>query len=174
MTLSVNQRARALATFRHVEVRLMEIAAAWTPTTPEMEVKVVLGKHIWDFAQHADWIGKRTFELRQPEHYTLAPPADYAALLAVVAAAPTTVERIEMLYDFFLPALIRRYQDYLAQTDPLLDAPSAVIIERILREHERQTREGAALKSIAAPAVALVDLNVLATEERGLQLVAER
>ena len=40
-------------------VALMEIAAAWTPTTPEMEVKVLLGRHIWDFAQHADALGKR-------------------------------------------------------------------------------------------------------------------
>ena len=34
----------AVATFRFVAVRLMETAAAWTPTTPEMEVKLLLGK----------------------------------------------------------------------------------------------------------------------------------
>ena len=60
MSLSVALRAQRIATFRFVEVRLMEIAAAWTPTTPEMEVKVLLGRHIWDFAQHADALGKRS------------------------------------------------------------------------------------------------------------------
>lgn len=146
MTLSVNERARALATFRHIEVRLMEIVAAWTPTTPEMEVKVVFGRHIWDFAQHADWIGKRTFELRQPEHYTLAPSVEYAALLRDVAAATTTAERASTLYDFFIPALIHRYESYLNSVDRLLDGPSVEIIERILRSLYRMLGEGADMK----------------------------
>src|SRR5689334_636176 len=109
MSLDVNERARAIATFRHVEVRLMEITAGWTPTTPEMEVKAMFGKHIWDYAQHADWLGKRTFELRQPEQYTLAPSAEYAALIEQVAAARSTSERLGAAYDFFLPALLCRY-----------------------------------------------------------------
>jgi hypothetical protein len=172
MKLTVNDRARALATFRHVEVRLMEITAAWTPTTPEMEVKVVFGRHIWDFAQHADWLGKRTFELRQPEHYTLAPAAEYEALLAQVAGAQDTGERVAVLYDFFVPALIRRYGQYLDDTDRLLDAPSVVIVERIVREHERQLAEAAALKRA-------VNLSTqfppeLAAHESGLTLVAAR
>src|SRR5712691_1852295 len=145
MSLTVNERARALATFRHVEVRLMEIVAAWTPTTPEMEVKAVFGRHIWDFAQHADWIGKRTFELRQPEHYTLAPAPDYAALLARVGAATSTTDRLGLLYDFFIPALLRRYKDYLDRTDHLLDGPSVAVIERITRDHERGLGEAAQL-----------------------------
>ena len=33
MGLSVAERGRRIATFRFVEARLMEIAAAWTPTT---------------------------------------------------------------------------------------------------------------------------------------------
>src|SRR5438132_3861699 len=123
MTLDVNERARAIATFRHVEVRLMEITAGWTPTVPEMEVKGMCGKHICDYAQHADWLGKRTFELRQPEHYTLAPSEEYAALIRQVAAVRPTAERIVSIYQFFLPAVLRRYEEYLKETDRLLDAP---------------------------------------------------
>lgn len=172
MNLNVNQRARALATFRHIEVRLMEIAAAWTPTTPEMEVKVLLGRHIWDFAQHADWIGKRTFELRQPEHYTLAPTTDYADVIGRVAAASTTSERIGQLYDFFIPALLRRYADYLASTDPLLDAPSAVIIERIVLAHQRQLAEAEALKKRLD--VSATFAPELAAREPNVEMVVQR
>jgi hypothetical protein len=110
-----------------------------------MEVKAMFGKHIWDYAQHADWLGKRTFELRQPEQYTLAPSAEYAALIEQVAAARSTPERLGAAYDFFVPALLRRYERYLGQTDALLDAPSVVIIERIVREHRRQIDEAGAL-----------------------------
>jgi hypothetical protein len=147
MTLTVNDRARAIATFRYLEVRLMEITAGWTPTTPEMEVKVVFGRHIWDFAQHADWLGKRTFELRQPEHYTLPPVESYVQLLGEMAAEESTAGRLAALYDVFLPALARRYGQYLSDTDPLLDQPSVVVVERILHEMERMQRDAARLRA---------------------------
>ena len=146
MTLTVNDRARAIATFRYVEVRLMEITAAWTPTTPEMEVKVMFGRHIWDFAQHADWLGKRTFELRQPEQYTLRPAESYAQLLDEVSKEEATPARIAALYDVLLPALDRRYREYLAATDSLLDQPSVVIIERILHEMQRMKSDAGKLR----------------------------
>lgn len=146
MSLTVNTRARRIATFRFIEVRLMEIAAAWTPTTPEMEMKVLLGRHIWDFAQHADWLGKRTFELRQPEHYTLPPVESYAQLMEDISAEDSTVNRLSALYAVFLPALEKRYRAYLAETDPLLDQPSVVIVDRILLDIGRMRDEAQRLR----------------------------
>jgi hypothetical protein len=143
---TVSERCANIATFRHVTVRLMETAARWTPTTPEMEAKVMFGRHIWDFAQMADWLGKRTFELRQPEHYTLRPVDAYDALLDEAAKAEATSDRIAVLYDGVLPGLIERYRRYLAATDPILDEPSVVIAERIVRELERQRVEAAELQ----------------------------
>ena len=127
-------------------VRLMEASARWTPTTPEMEAKVMLGRHIWDFAQMADSLGRRTLELRQPEHYTLRPVDAYDALLEEACGARSTADRIAALYDGVLPGLIERYRRYVAATDPILDEPSIVIIDRIVRELERQRVEAAALK----------------------------
>jgi hypothetical protein len=138
MSLSVAERARHIATFRFVEVRLMEIAAAWTPTTPEMEVKVLLGRHIWDFAQHADALGKRTFELRERPQHSRAPTGGYQRLLDDVRGLEDTAERLAALYDAVLPGLARRYEAYLEEADPILDAPSFVIIDRILADLRRQ------------------------------------
>jgi hypothetical protein len=50
------------------------------------------------------------------------------------------------LYDGVLPGLIERYRNYVAATDPILDEPSVVIIDRIVRELERQRVEAAALQ----------------------------
>ena len=135
---TVHQRARMIATFRFTAVRMMEILAAWTPTTPEMEVKVLFGRHIWEHAQHADTLGKRTHELRQPEHYTLQPAADYREVLEGVAQSADTASRLGNFYDVLIPGLVARYNAYLAGTDRLLDEPSVVIIERIIRDLERQ------------------------------------
>jgi hypothetical protein len=159
MSLTVNDRVRAIATFRFIEVRLMEITAAWTPTTPEMEVKVLFGRHIFDFAQHADWLGKRTFELRKPEQYSLKPVDSYVGVIDALAAVEETDKRLSALYDVFIPALENRYRAYIEATDGLLDEPSVVIIERILIDFGRMRRDAERLRDrIAVPAVALPEL----------------
>jgi hypothetical protein len=131
MTSIIRSRADRLATFRSISVQLMEVLARWVPTTPEMEPKVLFGRHIWDFAQHADMLGKRTFELRAPLHFTLAPAADYQALLAELSSVSETAERIALLNEGLLPGLMRRYEHYLQSADAILDEPSVRLIERI-------------------------------------------
>ncbi len=39
--LTVKERGQFVATLRYVHVSLMETLAAWVPTTPEMEVKLL-------------------------------------------------------------------------------------------------------------------------------------
>jgi hypothetical protein len=146
MTASVQDRCRAIATFRHVSVTLMETIARWTPITPEMETKVMFGRHIWDLAQHADALGKRTFELRKPEQFTMRPAEAYDSLLTDLKETQGTSERVAALYDGVLPGLINRYRAYIAATDPILDQPSVVILERLAGDLERMRTEAAALQ----------------------------
>jgi hypothetical protein len=167
MSLSVQDRVRAIATFRFIEVRLMETVAGWTPLTPEMEVKVMLGRHIWDFAQHADLLGKRTFELRQPEQYTLPATPDYVSLLADVASETTTFSRLGSLYDAVLPALERRYQAYVADSDAIVDGPSLVIIERILNDIPRMRSEADEVRRRLS--IARVSIDDLVAREAGIR-----
>ena len=165
MMASVADRCRTIATFRRVSVRLMETLARWTPTTPEMEAKVTFGRHIWQLAQHADRLGKRTFELRQKEHYSLEPAPAYAALLDQVAAETATAARLAGFYDGLLPGLLARCQSYLESTDPILDGPSVVIMEGIIRDLDGMRAEAAALQSeLRLPPGA----DSLAIRERGI------
>ncbi len=144
--MNVKQRADAIGTFRFVEVWLMETASLWTPLTPEMEAKVMFGRHIWDYAQHADWLGKRAFELRQPEHYTRAPADAYLELLRTVKSVTSTPERLTLVYDVVVPGAVARYERYLQATDRLLDGPSVLVIERILPELRRQIEDARRLR----------------------------
>src|SRR5262245_7381128 len=143
---TVSERCQNIATFRHISVKLMETAARWTPTTPETEPTVMFGRHIWDSAKMADWLSRRTVEQRQPERYQLPASGAYEAFLKDAAKAESTSDRISTLYDGVLPGLIERYRNYVAATDPILDEPSIVIIDRIVRELERQRVEAAALQ----------------------------
>ena len=146
MSLSVKDRGYAVATHRYILVKLMETLASWVPTTPEMEVKLLFGSHVWDVAQHADALGKRTHELRLPLQHSLAPNAAYGDLLDEVAAVTDTRKRIASMYDVVLPALDARYREYLAETDPLMDAPTVRILERILGDDARMIRESRELR----------------------------
>lgn len=141
MSLSVQDRGETLATFRFIQVRLMETLARWVPTTPEMEVKLLFGAHIWDVAQHADALGKRVYELRMPLQHSLEPTAGYLEALQELSAAHETSHRLAGVYEAILPRLGDRYRRYLDRTDALMDAPSVRIIERVLQDHPRMTRE---------------------------------
>ena len=135
--LSVQQRAESLGTFRWVATRLMRQLAQWIPTTPEMEVKVLFGRHVWDCARQADTFGKRAFELRAPLHYTLPPVPSYQEWYSGIAAAESTADRVAALYEAALPALAARYRRYLAETDPLMDEPTVRIVESALADLAR-------------------------------------
>ena len=137
MSLSVQNRAENVATFRFIHVFLMETLARWVPATAEMEVKILFGRHIWDLAQQADALGKRTYELRAPLQFSLRPSEHYMKFLEDFANATLTVDKVRGFYDVVLPGLAARYQTYLNQTDRLLDEPTVRVVERILAEFAR-------------------------------------
>lgn len=129
----------------------MEMLARWIPTTPEMEIKILFGRHVWDCARHADALGKRAFELRAPMHYTLPAVAAYEALLTEASAVEPTGDRVGIFYDVLCTGITERYRDYLARTDPLMDEPSVRVVEEALRDHERMRAERARLVAEASP-----------------------
>ena len=154
--LTVKERGDFVATMRHVHVWLMETLAAWVPTTPEMEVKLILGEHIWDAAQHADALGKRTFELRLPLQHSLRPVEAYNSFLSEVAGIKPTPQRLAAVYDVFLPAIAGRYRRYLERTDALMDAPTVRILDRHLSDTARMIESARALRQ-ELPALQLAD-----------------
>ena len=175
MTLTVKQRAETIGTFRYIHVQLMETLARWTPTTPEMEVKVLFGRDIWEEAQHADALGKRTHELRAALHYTQKPSDAYQAFLAKLAAVGPTADRLTAFYDVALPALSRRYQQFLDATDHLLDAPSVKVVRRILGDIEEMRRGAAALREELPALRGGSDLTTLeAAEQRDAYIVTHQ
>ena len=128
----------------------MEMLAAWVPTTPEMEIKVLFGRHVWDCAQHADALGKRAFELRAPLHYSLPPVEDYRDSLREVANLTGTRERVSAFYGAVCPAMVGRYRAYLETTDSLMDEPTVRILETIIRDYGRMSDEMRRLAEEAA------------------------
>ena len=146
MSLSVQDRAEYIATFRFIQVFLMETLARWVPQIPELEVKILFGRHVWDLAQQADGLGKRGYELRSPSQFSLRPVESYVEFLEQFARTESTPQKIHGFYDVMLPGLAARYQNYLERTDRLLDEPSVRVVERILGEFRRMIGESETLR----------------------------
>ena len=141
MSLDVRARADAIATFRFISVSFMETLARWVPTTPELEVKVLFGRHLWDFAQHADAFGKRTAELRLGPQVSRAPLPAFRGVLDGAAAVTDTKQRVEGFYGGLMTSLEALYRAYLSETDALLDEPSVRILDHVLADCARLRAE---------------------------------
>jgi len=156
MGLTIRQKADRIGGFRFVSVFLMETLAKWIPTTPELEAKVLFGRHVWVLAQHADQLGRRTGELRAPAQYSHPPTEGYVRVLETLASSAGTVERVAAFYDAFLPDLERRYREHVAAVDHIDDEPSVRIIEHILFDLARLHQEREAFAA-QRPDLALVN-----------------
>jgi hypothetical protein len=139
--LSVAQKADVLATFRSISVSLMELLAEWTPLTPELEVKLLFGRHLYEFAQHADALGQRTSELRAGMHYTRPPRSPYAEVFEACRKSATAGERVACIYDALIPDLAERYAEAVTDADPILDQPTIRIVDRVRRDLDRLLAE---------------------------------
>lgn len=170
---TLKEKAEYVGTLRTVNVSLMEMLARWVPSTPEMEVKVLLGRHLWDLAQHADLLGKRVFELRAPLHYSPPLSDPYRQWLQRIAETGSTQDRLAAFYECLLPAISKRHEHYLGHTDGLQDEPTVRILERIRQDHDRMQREhGALLRELPALAKNMPQWSKeLAAGEDGLQLL---
>jgi hypothetical protein len=99
--LGVEASARRVRHYRYAEERMMRTMAGWIALTPELPAKLLLGRQVWDCAQHADLWGKRLPELRAPAQVS-APPSDafvrFVDRLESREAWGETIERLAGIY----------------------------------------------------------------------------
>jgi hypothetical protein len=132
--MNVKQRAAAVGTLRFVSVFYMETLSRWIPATPEMEVKMLLSRHVWRMAQQADRLGKRARELRAPLQYSRKPQPAFADALKQLAAISDTTDRVDAFHLVALPVLAQHHRAYLAETDKVTDEPTTMICDQALLE----------------------------------------
>jgi hypothetical protein len=175
VNFTIREKADYVGTLRSTRVFMMETLARWIPATPELEVKVMFGRHLWDMAQHADQLGKRTYELRASLHYSPVPSDDFVDVLKSAADASTTEDKIHVFYSVLLPAMEKRVKHYVNHTDALQDEPTVRILEGILRDDTRILREAQSLLAelSAIPKVNAAKWTALAGKEAGSEFVCK-
>lgn len=124
---------------------MMRILGGWIALTPELPVKLLFGRHVWDCAQHADLWGKRLPELRAPGQVSESPGEPFTRLLDAVESRETwdqTIERLTGVYRIVKPHLVDVYAAHLAVANAVYEPPTRRILERCLADERRHLAEG--------------------------------
>jgi hypothetical protein len=156
---SVDGSARRVSHYRWLEERLLRILGGWIALTPELPVKLLFGRHVWDCAQHADLWGRRLPELRAAAR-GVPPSEGFAHLVELVdglQARHESIARVVAVYRVLKPHLVAAYRHHLAETNPIYEPPTRRILIRCLEEERRHVAAGAVILArigVAQPSLA--------------------
>jgi hypothetical protein len=139
----VEESARRVGNYRWTEMRLFEALGGWVATVPELDVKMVLGRHCYHHAWHAELWTKRLPELRQMNAERMTVPAndEMVAFMNAVTepeAPELTIEKLVGVYRVLIPRTIAAYTYHLNGTSAITDSPT----QRSLRHALQDEYEG--------------------------------
>ena len=142
---SADDSARLCRNYRYAAERMMRIMAGWIALTPELSAKLLLGRHVWDNAQHADAWGRRLPELRA--HAQESEPANdaFVAFMDAIEApeAPgETAVRLAGAYRVLKPHLLAVYVRHLGSANPIYEPPTCRILARCIEDERRHIGAG--------------------------------
>jgi uncharacterized ferritin-like protein (DUF455 family) len=134
----------------------MRAMSGFILAAPSLDVKRLLGRHAWLDAQHADALRVRVMELRFPrlDVDDDTPPA-WMALLSMLPRARDEREFIEGVYGVVKPRVVAALEAYRAGADAIDDAPSHLIIRRVVDEIRMEIEEANAMGLICETATRL-------------------
>lgn len=137
------ESARRLALFRYVEANLLRIMAGWLAKAPEWEVKIELGRQIWEDAEHANLLSERLPELRLSLNRVPPLPSKLADFLDFLdRGAPDTSTLLAGIHRVMKPRLVTEMRHFIASADPVYDQPSVLLLQRLLAEEVLQIQRG--------------------------------
>jgi hypothetical protein len=146
--LQVDESARTARHYRYVVERMMRLLGGWIALTPELSAKLLMGRHVWDNAQHADAWGKRLPELRAAAQVSEpASPRLVAFMEALESAeAPAeTIERVVGTYRVLKPELLATYEAHLARANAVYEPPTCRVLARCIQDERRHIAAGEAV-----------------------------
>lgn len=142
---SVEESARRVRRYRYATERMMRVLGGWLALTPEISAKLLMGRHVWDNAQHADALGRRLPELRAPAQQSEPAGEGFVAFLDALESAETpelTVERLVGVYRVLKPHLLAAYERDLASANAVYEPPTRRILARCAEDERRHIAAG--------------------------------
>jgi Protein of unknown function (DUF455) len=125
--------------YRFIEYEMLRVLAGWLPATAQMELKLAIGRLLWEDAQHVQHLYQRLREIQTP---AFRDPGDAALtrLMAEAINAPSERDLLAGLFRVIKPALVRAYRWHMEQTFANPDAPTLYALKHILLDEDDQVR----------------------------------
>jgi len=145
---SAEDSARLIRNYRYAVERMMRILGGWIALTPEVSAKLLLGRHVWDNAQHADALGRRLPELRSRAHVSEPANQAFVAFMDAIEEPERprqTVERVVGIYRVLKPHLLATYEDHLERANEVYEPPTLRILARCADDERRHIAAGRAI-----------------------------
>jgi len=144
---SVEDSARRVGNYKWAEMRLFEVLGGWVATIPELDVKMVLGRHTYHHAWHAELWHKRLPELREmnPDRLTQPPNDEFVTFMNAIRepeAPELTIEKLVGVYRVLIPRFIAVYTYHLNGTSTITDAPTIRSLKFALQDEFDDWRDG--------------------------------
>ncbi|USK26858.1 hypothetical protein LIT32_15290 [Bacillus sp. CMF21] len=140
---SVEKNAKVIQRYRYIHESLITIAAGQLPAREDWDLKVALGKHLYEDAEATDKLRKRLSHLRTSSQFVNRDPDPSLSLLMdELIQANNDLELAIGIYDVIKPALIQTYKKHIAETQQIVDQPTIRILRSILLDLEEQVEWG--------------------------------
>ena len=147
---SVEDSARMVGAYAWIEQELFQALGGWVATVPELDVKLLFGRHCYHHAWHSRLLRERLPELREmnAERATVPPNGGlvaFAAELVEPGAPELTIEKMVGVYRVLLPRFVTTYSAHAANTSAITDAPTLRLFDLVLRDDIADWSEGQAV-----------------------------
>jgi len=130
--LSVGSATERLLCLAYTEKRLMFLCAAKMISAPERDLKLLLGRLQYNAAGRCHSLRHRLREMRTAKVRIDGVPNQALAILLDEAIYGDESREVARIVWWLHQELLASYQDYLAKTNPLADAPTCELIETFL------------------------------------------
>ncbi len=165
---TIDDTARRITRARWLEERCFEVLGGWVSTTPEPEVKLVVARQSHHHAWHAELFGRvlpvaSGLDVGRHEE----PDPGWSAALTEIQALSGTADRLAAAFGVLLPAKLVEYEHWLADADPVRDAPLRRWLGFVVADEQADLAEGRTLMrgfpaAAEAPGRAAVEAALLA------------
>jgi hypothetical protein len=152
----VDDSAVRFANYFHVLREIVHLSSGHLALEPRLEVKALLGDHLYDDARAVTKLRRRLEELGAPSEYPGTPSEALAALLDRAGEARTE-EYLEIAYGELKPTLIAGFRIHLANLDPVIDEPGLRLLTQLVHRQDRHVAE----LPVGTERVAFEDLGAL-------------
>jgi hypothetical protein len=142
---SADESARLCRHYRYACERMTRIMAGWIALTPELSAKLLLGRHVWDNAQHTDAWGRRLPELRAHAQESEASSEAFVQLMDAIEQPEEpgqSAERLAGIYRVLKPHLLAVYGEHRRRANPVYEPPTCRILDRCMEDERRHIAAG--------------------------------